>query len=124
MHASVHAAIQVIFMMGLWKLAIVIAMIVTQGRWGLTPGKWCCGLRTLRTTLRPCGFARSLLREIVLFADACNFVCWAPGVLSIALTDYRQRLGDRIGDTIVVEAGSPERGVEAGLESMQRSTAK
>ena len=84
----------------------VVAMIVAQGICGVTPGKWICGLRTLRTNLRPCGFARSLAREIVFFVDCGNFFCWTPGIVSIAVTDRRQRLGDLVADTIVVESRS------------------
>ena len=83
--------------------------MVTQAKWEITPGKWLCRLRTVRTSLRPCGFARSLAREIVFFVDCGNFICWTPGILSIALTDHRQRLGDLVADTIVVEKGAPEK---------------
>ena len=105
-HPSVHAAARIAFMLGLWLIAVVFTLTAMQGRWGLTPGKWCCGIRTLRTTLRPCGFARSLVREILLCVDTCGFVCWTPGILSVALTNCRQRLGDRIADTSVFEASS------------------
>lgn len=90
----------------LWLVACEGLMVVTQARWGLTPGKWCCGLRVLQTTLRPCGLARSLCRELVLYVDVCGFLCWTPGITSIALTDHRQRLGDLVGGTIVVRASS------------------
>ena len=115
-HPVVSAVKRVTMILGLWLAVVVILLLVVQGRWGLSPGKWYCGLRTLRTTLMPCGFARSLAREIVFCVDACNFLCWAPGILSIALTECRQRLGDLVADTIVVEAqpfrrqNSPQRG--------------
>jgi hypothetical protein len=32
-----------------------VMLVAMQGRCGLTPGKWICGLRTVRTSLRPCG---------------------------------------------------------------------
>ncbi len=105
-HPTVTVAARVAAILAVWLTILVISLLVAQGRWGFTPGKWLCGLRTLRTTLRPCGFARSLVREVVLGVDACNYLCWAPGILSIALTDFRQRLGDLVADTIVVEAAS------------------
>lgn len=105
-HPTITAAGRVAAILAVWLAVLVVSLLVAQGRWGLTPGKWLCGLRTLRTTLKPCGFARSLVREVVLSVDACNFLCWAPGILSIALTDCRQRLGDLVADTIVVEAAS------------------
>ncbi|WP_010587353.1 RDD family protein [Schlesneria paludicola] len=102
-HPTIHTAQNVAIPLGLWIVASVIAIILMQGLWGITPGKWCCGLRALRTTLRPCGIARSLLREIFLAFDSCGFFCWAPGIACIALTQNRQRLGDLLADTIVVE---------------------
>ena len=105
-HPTVPVAARVASILALWLAVYVLSLLIVQGRTGLTPGKWLCGLRTLRTTLKPCGFARSLARELVLCVDACHFLCWAPGIVTIALTDCRQRLGDLVADTLVVEAGS------------------
>lgn len=105
-HPMKHVLVRAVWGLLCWLVIVDMALVFTQGRWGLTPGKWCYGLRTVRTTLRPCGFARSLAREVVLWVDACGFLCWTPGVLSVALTDCRQRLGDLVADTIVVNASS------------------
>ena len=107
-HPTVSIAARVASILALWLALYVLSLLIVQGRTGLTPGKWLCGLRTLRTTLKPCGFARSLARELVFCVDACHFLCWAPGIVSIALTDCRQRLGDLVADTLVVEAKSLE----------------
>ena len=37
-----------------------------EGRFGITPGKWLLGLRTVRTTMRPCGIPRALLRDAII----------------------------------------------------------
>lgn len=103
-HPSIPLAIMTVKAMIVWLIAFTIALIVVQGVWGITPGKWLCRLKTVRTSLRPCGLARSLAREVVFFVDCCNFLCWTPGILSIAFTDRRQRLGDLVADTIVVDA--------------------
>ena len=105
-HPTVPVAARVASILALWLAVYVLSLLIVQGRTGLTPGKWLCGLRTLRTTLKPCGFARSLARELVLCVDACHFLCWAPGIVTIALTDCRQRLGDLVADTLVVEVRS------------------
>jgi uncharacterized RDD family membrane protein YckC len=102
-HATIPVAKRIVTILGIWLVAVASAMLTTQAVWGMTPGKWLCGLRTLRTSLRPCRYPRSLVREIVFFVDCCNFICWTPGIVSIAFTDRRQRLGDLVADTIVVE---------------------
>ena len=105
-HPVIPIAAWTAFFLAQCLTAGVLALIAIQGRWGITPGKWLCGLRTLRTTLQPCGFTSSLTRELVFFIDCGNFLCWTPGILSIAFTDCRQRLGDLVADTLVVEARS------------------
>lgn len=105
-HPSVDAAWNAILIALAWLVVSIVAGLVIEGRWGLTPGKWCCGLRTKLSTLKPCGLSRSLLREVLMCVDCCNLFCWTPGILTIALTDRRQRVGDLIADTIVVVAKS------------------
>ncbi len=107
-HPTLTSAVQIVSTLAFCLAAMISVLLVTQAKWGVTPGKWLCRLRTLRTSLRPCGFARSLAREIVFFVDCGNFICWTPGILSIALTDHRQRLGDLVADTIVVEKRAAE----------------
>jgi uncharacterized RDD family membrane protein YckC len=105
-HPAAYWAGRVAVILAAWLVFAVIAMLTSQAVWGITPGKWLCRLRTVRTSLRPCGFARSLAREIVFFVDCCNFICWTPGIVSIAFSDKRQRLGDFVADTIVVDSRS------------------
>ncbi len=105
-HPTVSLASRVAATVGAVFVITVFAILITQAVWGVTPGKWLCRLRTVRTSLRPIGFARSFAREIVFFVDCANFVCWTPGILSIAFTERRQRLGDLVADTIVVDARS------------------
>lgn len=105
-HPMLDRAIRAGSLVCLAVLAVRGAFLVMEARYGVTPGKWCCGLRTLRTTLKPCGLARSLAREIAFFLDCCNLLCWTPGIYTIALSDRRQRLGDFVADTIVVRAKS------------------
>jgi len=101
-HPTIHQAVYIAMAIFLWIGFTILALVYIQGKWGVTPGKWCCGLRVFQTTLKPCGFLRSLTREVTLAFDACNLLCWAPGIVAIALTDHRQRLGDWAADTIVI----------------------
>ena len=80
--------------------------VFMEGRHGITPGKWLLGVRTVRTTLRPCGFARAVVRNVVCFVDLPLLLTPLPAAISLMFSDHRQRLGDRVADTIVVRAGS------------------
>jgi uncharacterized RDD family membrane protein YckC len=87
-------------------MAFVFVQIVWQGRSGRTLGKWLMGLRTLRSTGRPCGIARSLLREILFAIDSVLLLSWVPGLMSILATKNSQRIGDLLSDTIVIRDAS------------------
>ena len=80
----------------------LIGLGILEGKWGVSPGKWLCGLRVVRTTLKPSGFFRAVLREIFLLIDAVMCCGWLPGVFTIAFSRCHQRLGDLIADTIVI----------------------
>ncbi|MEI8020267.1 MAG: RDD family protein [Schlesneria sp.] len=84
------------------QIFILVVTSLFQGYWGVTLGKWICGIRTVKTTLRPCGFLRSLLREILILVDTLFTWTWVPAVLCIAFTSCQQRLGDLAADTIVI----------------------
>ena len=92
----------VLFSSILLRVSILVISSVFQGYWGVSLGKWICGIRTVRSTLRPCGFLRALLRELFLLADTLMALTWVPATLLIALTNSRQRLGDLVADTIVI----------------------
>jgi uncharacterized RDD family membrane protein YckC len=88
-------------------LGLLIVNSVFQGWWGVTLGKWACGIRTVRTTLRPCGFLRAAVRELLILADTLFLITWLPATLLIAFTSCRQRLGDMVADTIVIRKQKP-----------------
>jgi uncharacterized RDD family membrane protein YckC len=72
----------------------------------MTIGKWFLGIRTVRSTLRPCGFARSLIRNFLYWVDLPFLLTPFPAAMSMLCTQQNQRLGDRVADTVVVCAGS------------------
>ena len=88
-------------------LAIILIVSYFEGKYGVTFGKWLCGIRSLQTTLRPCGMQRALTRELLIYADSLFLLIWLPGVILIAFTRHWQRLGDLIADTIVVVVSEP-----------------
>ncbi len=98
--------------LGLFAGAFVCALLVLvafswlEGRFGKTPGKWLLRIRVLGTDLRPCGFGRALLRNLLTFVD--GFFNFLVGALLVALTENWQRLGDLAARTIVVTDETPE----------------
>jgi uncharacterized RDD family membrane protein YckC len=88
----------------MWLGLIWIAFVITSGVWGVTPGKWLCNVRVVRTTLRQGGILRTLLRELLLFVDAPQFLTAIPGVLCLIVTENRQRIGDLVAGTLVINA--------------------
>lgn len=83
-----------------WMFFAFVALSVTEGLWGWTPGKLLAGIRCYRSTLRPCGIIRSAARRLLLMADL--FFNGLVGILLIAFQPRWQRLGDMAVDTIVV----------------------
>ena len=83
-----------------WALLVLLAYSAFEGRTGKTPGKWLTGIRVLGTDLRPCGFGRAVLRNLLTFVD--GFFNFLVGVLLVAFTENWQRLGDFAARTIVV----------------------
>jgi uncharacterized RDD family membrane protein YckC len=93
-------------------LVIWFLKLYVEGRTGATPGKWLMSLRTVRTTLRPCGFARCLLRDLFLWVDLLGCLTPIPALISLSRSSICQRWGDRVADTIVVRAGEERMKVE------------
>jgi uncharacterized RDD family membrane protein YckC len=84
-----------------WAGVVAVILILCQGRWGQTPGKWICGIQVLRSTSYRCGLARSLMRELIIVLDAPGITI-LPGIICLLLNDHRQRIGDLMADTVVV----------------------
>ena len=86
-----------------WAVGMFVLSVLVEGRTGAFVGKWLCGLRVVRTTLRPCSQQRILLRELLLCVDTANLLSPIPAVFAILSNEQRQRIGDLVADTIVVE---------------------
>jgi uncharacterized RDD family membrane protein YckC len=86
--------------MALGLLAGNLALVHEEGRSGQTPGRKLLGIRVLGTDLKPCGFQRAFLRALLSLVD--GFWQWVVGVYVIAFSPRYQRLGDLLGDTVVL----------------------
>jgi uncharacterized RDD family membrane protein YckC len=88
-----------------WAILTALIFTYTEGRSGLTPGKWATRIRVLGTDLQPCGFGRALVRNLLKCID--GFFNFMVGIMVVALSENWQRVGDMAARTIVVE-WSPE----------------
>ena len=84
--------------------------VLLEGTAGRTPGKALLGIAVVREDGGPCTYVRAGVRTALRVVD------WLPagyllGLLSIALTERRQRVGDRLAGTVVVRTrGRRDRG--------------
>ncbi len=84
-----------------WALLIGILFTTTEGRSGVTPGKWVARIRVLGTDLQPCGFWRALVRNLLKCVD--GFFNFMVGIMVVALSENWQRVGDMAARTVVVD---------------------
>jgi uncharacterized RDD family membrane protein YckC len=70
-------------------------------KWSGTPGKLALGLKVVRRSGAPVGFASGFLRVLLLWIDILPGL-GAVGMVSILASKKSQRLGDLVADTLVV----------------------
>jgi uncharacterized RDD family membrane protein YckC len=83
-----------------WGILILLMFAFLEGKWGITPGKFLLRIRVLGTDLKPCGFGRALIRNLLKFVD--GFFNFMVGIMMIALSENWQRIGDMAARTIVI----------------------
>ena len=84
-----------------WILVMALLFTYTEGRSGVTPGKWVTRIRVLGTDLQPCGFGRALVRNLLKCVD--GFFNFMVGIMVVALSENWQRVGDMAARTVVVD---------------------
>jgi uncharacterized RDD family membrane protein YckC len=77
---------------------------------GASLGKLALGLRVRNAQLGPCTFGGALIRTLGYYIDALFFGLVA--YLVMQESDTKQRLGDKWGNTVVVEASSLPQGAD------------
>lgn len=87
---------------------VLVGFSFTEGVWGGSPGKWLLGIRVFGTDLKPCGFGRALIRNLLKLVD--GFFNFLVGILMVAFTPEWQRLGDLAARTIVIHPSRPPGG--------------
>lgn len=81
-------------------MAYAVALV---GTWGQTPGKYLAGVVVVDTHGGAPTYRAAAVRELLRLADVA-----LVGLLSLPRSTKRQRLGDRVADTIVVRAEREE----------------
>ncbi|MBI2583332.1 MAG: RDD family protein [Candidatus Aenigmarchaeota archaeon] len=74
---------------------------VLEGWRGQTIGKMALGIIVVREDGKPCGYLSAFARNILRFIDALPFL-YILGLIVIAVTNRRQRIGDLLAKTVVV----------------------
>lgn len=75
--------------------------IVLETWRGQTIGKMIMGIIVVKESGEPCTFVAALLRNVFRIIDSSGG-SYTLGFIAIALTEKRQRIGDRLANTVVV----------------------
>ena len=111
-NVSNSTSLSVFYPAAIWLCVTWVALVISTGLWGLTPGKWLLGVRVIRKTLRPCGIFAALLRELLMCLDAPQLLTALPGLLCCLVTENGQRIGDLAAGTLVIDATAATKFVE------------
>ncbi len=84
--------------------AIFCYIVIFEGRWGQTPGKYIAGLKVIKADGTPIGYKEALLRNIPKFFG--NFIIIDALIMVIFFRKEKQRAFDKVADTIVVHLRS------------------
>ena len=77
--------------------------VLTEGMTGTTPGKWVLGLTVVKLDGHPYGWRSVMARNIFRVIDGLP-IFYLLGIITIALTRRKRRLGDLAAGTTVVRA--------------------
>jgi len=93
-------------------IAVIIELIITflyftilEGRYGQTVGKIVLKLKVLKADGSPINYKDAAIRTILRIIDVIPFIVpYLLGAIFIWSSETKQRLGDRIARTVVVQA--------------------
>lgn len=83
-------------------LITLVYFILLEGLIGQTIGKLITGIKVVKTNGDPCDLESSLIRNLLRIVDV--IFAYIVGAILIARSDKNQRFGDRIANTVVVNA--------------------
>ena len=79
-------------------------MTIMEGTIGASLGKLAVGIRVVKEDGSKCDLGSALIREILRIID--GLFVYLVGAIFVWTSPTRQRLGDRAGKTVVIQAGS------------------
>ncbi|EMA52194.1 MULTISPECIES: RDD family protein [Halococcus] len=89
----------IIFLIG--SAAIIFYWFLLEGFWdGYTIGKKLFGIKVVEEDGSPCSLSSSVVRNLLYIIDSLFY--FLIGFIAMSATDKRQRIGDRLGNTVVV----------------------
>src|SRR5699024_6084389 len=84
----------------LWFIVSFAYYIILEGRFGQTVGKKVVGVKVVTESGSPIDYRAALIRNILRIIDGLFF--YLIGAIFVYRSEEKQRLGDRVGNTIVV----------------------
>ena len=104
-------------------IPIVVFLILFAGYhfffeaiYGKTPGKHLAGIRVIKSDGSRLSFLDSFVRNILRVVDVLPFGYMA-GMVMIFLERYNRRLGDIVGDTLVIHDRAAKRSIKKYIDS-------
>jgi len=88
--------------LGAYFLIFFLYFAVLEGYVGQTLGKKLLKIKVVKENGEACGFRPAFVRTILRIIDALPFL-YIIGMILIARSDKKQRLGDSIAKTVVVK---------------------
>lgn len=105
---AISENVSIIFLVAIYSIFVLGALILNHGYFiyfeakrGTTPGKQIFGLSVRSLTGTKITVKQAMVRESMRYVDLGLIV---PGLISIAVTDKKQRLGDMLAGTFIVHS--------------------
>ena len=95
-----------------WVAISLVYFTLMEGFFGATVGKFATGIRVVKEDGTKADFGAALIRNILRLIDA--LFLYLVGAILVWTSPTKQRLGDRVAKTVVVEASSVGAGPAGG----------
>ena len=86
-----------------YGLIVLLYFAILEGTMGATLGKKLVKIKVVREDGSACGIGPAFVRSLLRIIDGLPFL-YIIGMVLIARSDKKQRLGDRLAKTIVIKA--------------------